>query len=333
MGDLSSAMDTAFDEVKGSSAPASTSSEPEPVESAPEARETTSDAAEPAEEAAKPVSEAKDDEPTGDVLLDRLTPEQIAHLKTSPEGRAVYRGLMQSYTQKMQRFSEQEKLWDALNNPQSQRQAIEALARSVGLQIQPTDLPQREKAAEVADSMSDKWTNVVGAEAAKLLRPLIEETARLAVQGQIQPLQAVAQQVEQEALGRQAEAQLSEFRAKASKQGWEITPEVEAKMVEIGREIAPTRLNPLTGRLEPTLFETTEQGVRWLEKCWRLATADGQEAAIERRILERMAKAAQTAEPGRGVPSTGREKRTNITKEMNLNEAMDVAFSELGLNR
>ena len=54
---------------------------------------------------------------------------------------------------------------------------------------------------------------------------------------------------------------------------------------------------------------------------------------MEKRILERMKKAAQSAEPARGVPSTGREKRSNITKEMSLNEAMDVAFQELGLNR
>ena len=37
---------------------------------------------------------------------------------------------------------------------------------------------------------------------------------------------------------------------------------------------------------------------------------------------------AQSAEPARGVPSTGREKRSNITPEMNLMESLDVAMSE-----
>ena len=320
MGDLASAMNTAFDEETGKSAPVSTSSEPEPVESASEARETTSEPDKAAEGAVQTAPDAKDEEPTGDVLLDKLTPEQIAHLKTSPEGRAVYRGLMQSYTQKMQRFSEQERLWDALNNPASQRQAIEALARSVGLQIQPHDLPQREKAAEVADSISDEWSKVVGPEAAQLLRPLIEKTALQAVNGTIAPLQQASEALQMDARGRQAEAQVSQFRSLAQSKGWELSPQIEAKMAELGQQILPAQA-----------IQSVDDGVKHLDRLYRLATADGQEAVIEKRILERMSKAAQTAEPGRGVPSTGREKRTNITKEMNLNEAMDVAFSELGL--
>lgn len=320
MGDLSSAMNAAFDEEIGNSAPASTPSEPEPTtETAPAERET---APEPAKDAAPSAPEAKDDEPTGDVLLDKLTPEQIANLKKSPEGKAVYRGLMQSYTQKMQRFAEQERLWDALNNPQTQRQAVEALARSVGLPIQPNDLPQREKAAEVADSISDEWSKVVGPEAAQLLRPLIEKTALQAVNGTIAPLQKASEALQMDARGRQAEAQVSQFRSLAQSKGWELTPDVEAKMAELGQQILPA-----------TPIQSVEDGVKHLDRLYRLATADGQEAAIEKRILDRMAKAQQTAEPARGVPSTGREKRTNITKEMNLNEAMDVAFQELGLNR
>lgn len=323
MGDLNSAINSAFDEAIGSPEPASTSSgadtqEPEAVAS--EARETTSEPDKP--EPAAPAEAKADDEPTGDVLLDRLTPAQIENLKKSPEGRAIYRGLMQSYTQKMQKFSEQERLWDALNNPQTQRQAVEALARSVGLEFKPSDQPQREKAAEVADSISEEWSKVVGPEAAQLLRPLIEKTALQAVNGTIAPLQQASEALQMDARSRQAEAQVSQFRSLAQSKGWELTPQVEAKMAELGQQILPAQ--PI---------QSVEDGVKHLDRLYRLATADGQEAAIEKRILERMNKAAQTAEPGRGVPSTGREKRTNITKDMSLNEAMDVAFQELGFNR
>lgn len=321
MGDLQSAMNSAFDEAIGTPEPASTSSGGETHE--PEARETTSEPSTGAEKAPEPAAVApKPEEETGDVLFDRLTPDQIAHLKATPEGRALYKGLMQSYTQKMQRFSEQERLWNALNNPETQKQAVEALARSVGLDIKPTDQPQRAQAAAVADSISDEWSKVVGAEAATLLRPLIEKTALAAVQGTLQPLQKASEYLQMDARSRQAEAQVSQFRASCQKNGWEITPQIEAKMAELGQQIMPAQA-----------IENVDQGVKHLERLYRLATADGAEAAIEKRILERM-KTNQTAtEPSRGVPSTGREKRSNITKDMGLMEAMDVAFAEEGLSR
>ena len=317
MGDLASALNTAFDEEIA--APASTSSEAAIEAEAPatEARETTSEEPDkPAAEAAQPASKAED-EPTGDVLLDKLTPDQIAEIKRDPKLKAIYKGLMQSYTPKMQQLSEQQRLWEALNNPQTQRQAIEALAKTVGLQIQPHDLPQRDKAAEVADTISDEWSKVVGPEAAQLLRPLIEKTALAAVKGTIEPVQQVTEALQLDARSRQAEAQVSQFRSAAQKNGWELSPAVEAKMAELGQQILPAK--PI---------ESVADGVKHLERLYQLATADGQEAQIEKRILERMNKAAQSAEPSRGVPSTGREKRSNVTPKMSLNEALDVAMQE-----
>lgn len=319
MGDLQSAISSAFDEAVESPEPASTTGG-ETHE--PEARETTSEPSTGAETAPEPAAAAPQEEESGDVLFDRLTPDQIAKLKATPEGRALHRGLMQSYTAKMQKFAEQEKLWNALNSPETQKQAVEALARSVGLDIKPTDQPQRDQAAAVADSISDEWSKVVGPEAATLLRPLIEKTALAAVQGTLQPLQKASEYLQMDARSRQAEAQVSQFRASCQKNGWEITPQIEAKMAELGQQILPAQA-----------IESVDQGVKHLERLYRLATADGAEAAMEKRILERM-KTNQTAtEPSRGVPSTGREKRSNITKDMGLMEAMDVAFAEEGLSR
>src|SRR5512137_2290864 len=130
MGDLSSALNTAFDETLASdTVSTSDSSTPEPVEQEAEgASESAPEATKPAEDAEQTAPKAQDEEPTGDVLLDKLTPEQIAEIKRDPKLRAIYKGLMQSYTPRMQQFSEQAKLWDALNNPQTQKQAVEALA-------------------------------------------------------------------------------------------------------------------------------------------------------------------------------------------------------------
>lgn len=307
---LASALDQAFETER----PGGQSTEPA---AEPEAKvaETVAPSTDPASEAAPAKTDEKLEE-TGDVLLDKLTPEQIANLRKSPEGMALYRGLMQSYTPKMQALAEQQKLWEALNNPDSRQQAVEALARAVGLEIKPTDAPQREQAAAVADNISDEWSKVVGPEAAQMLRPLIEKTALAAVQGTLEPMKQAADFVYRDAASRQSEAQVSQFRALAQKEGWELNPQIEAKMAQLGMQYRPAQ--PIT---------TVDQGVEFMKHLYRMAD-DSQESRIEKRILERMKKASEEAEPGRGVPSTGREKRTNITKDMDLAQSLDVAFDE-----
>ena len=166
MNDLNSALDSAFEEERdspGQNEAAPAAPEPEPAEaSEPEAEAKPESAAQPA---------PADDEPTGDVLLDKLTPDQIAELKKDPRLRSIYKGLMSSYTPKMQQFAEQARLWEALNNQETRRGAVEALARAVGLEIKPTDEPQREQARQVSDqdlasmSSSDRERVVKMAEA------------------------------------------------------------------------------------------------------------------------------------------------------------------------
>jgi len=312
VGDLSSALSSAFDEAIAAPAPASTPSapEPEPVEAAPA----------PENVEAAPVETPKEEEPTGDVLLDKLTPEELAAVKQDPKLRKIYAGLMKSYTPKMQELSEQKKLWDALNNPDTKRSAIEALAAATGIELKPTDQPQRDAAAKVADALAAKWAAVVGPEAAEQLRPLMEETALAAVQGTLQPLKQASEYLQEDARNRQAEAQTSQFGSLAKEKGWTIDSEIEAKMVEIGQQVLPAK--PIS---------TVTDGVRHLERLYRLATADQLEANTEKRILERMNKAAAEAEPSRANPSSGREKRSNITEKMDLGQSIDAAFQDLGL--
>lgn len=308
---LASALDQAFETERS---PGQSTAEPVAEREAP-VTETVAPTTEPATEAVAAKTDEKLEE-TGDPLLDRLTPEQIAEIKADPKLRALYKGLMSSYTPKMQALAEQQKLWDALNNPDSRQEAVAALARAVGLQIQPTDAPQREQAAAAADKISDEWSKVVGPEAAEMLRPLIEKTALAAVQGTLEPMKQAADFVYRDAASRQSEAQVSQFRALAQKEGWELNPQIEAKMAQLGLQYRPAQ--PI---------QTVEQGVEFMKYLYRMAD-DGQESRIEKRILERMKKASEEAEPGRGVTSTGREKRTNITKDMDLMESLDVAFNE-----
>lgn len=306
---LEGALTDAFAEAtSGGSAP-----EAPPAEAPSEAPEPADTPPEPAAAAPEPAAE----EETGDVLLDKLTPDEIAAIKSDPKLRKVYAGLMKSYTPKMQDIAEKQKLWDALNNPDTRRQATEALARAAGFQIAPEPVQGQDKAEQVADGISEEWSKVVGPEAAQLLRPLIEKTALMAVQGTLGPLQQSTQALQMDAKSRQAEAQVSQFRTLATEKKWNVTPQVEAKMAQLGQQLLPAK--PI---------ETVSDGVKHLEMLYRLASSDTAEADMERRILDRMKSAAQSAEPGRGVPSTGREKRTNITREMSLNEALDVAMKE-----
>ena len=296
---------------------AEASTTPTPEAPATEAPAEAPEPADTGDEPTPPPQAAAAEEETGDVLLDKLTPDEIAAIKSDPKLRKVYAGLMKSYTPKMQEIAEKQRLWDALNNPDTRRQATEALARAAGFQIAPEPVQGQDKAEEVADGISEEWSKVVGPEAAQLLRPLIEKTALMAVQGTLAPLQQSTQALQQDAKGRQAEAQVGQFRALATERKWNLTPQVEAKMAQLGQQLLPAK--PI---------ETVSDGVKHLEMLYRLASSDTAEADMERRILDRMKNAAQTAEPGRGVPSTGREKRTNITKEMSLNQALDVAMEE-----
>lgn len=322
MAELASVLSSAFDEaIKGEATPSTTSEpapEPAAAPAAPEAK--TEAKPEPAATAAAPEQkpEATEvEEPTGDVLMDRLTAEEIAAIKADPKLKKVYAGLMKSYTPKMQQLAEQQKLWDALNNPDTKRAAIESLARAVGLEIKPDDQPERDQAAQVADGLSAEWEQAIGPEAVKILRPLIEKTALAAVQGQIKPLQEVSDAMQMDARARQADAQVVQFRARAEKSGWTLSPEIEGRMAELGQQVLPA-----------APIDSVEAGVKHLERLYRLATAETMEADVEKRILERMKKAAQTAEPARGVPSAGRKERSKAAGAKSLEEAFDIATEE-----
>ena len=129
---LASALDQAFETERP---PGQSTAEPVAEREAP-VTETVAPTTEPAPEAVAAKPEEKLEE-TGDPLLDKLTAEQIAEIKADPRLRALYKGLMGSYTPKMQALAEQQKLWDALNNPD----LILRLTRwaSAGDRVEPPD--------------------------------------------------------------------------------------------------------------------------------------------------------------------------------------------------
>jgi len=310
---LADTLDSAFDESM-----ADTQDTTEAQTDAEPSAETTE--SEPAKDEAAPVDESAEapaeDDSAEDALL-KLSPEELAAIKSNPATAKLYKSVMRSATQKWQEIAEHRKLWEALqNDPEN---AIKALAAAKGLRIadEPQQQAQQQAASQAADDLESEWAQVVGAEAAALLRPLIEKTALRAAQGSLQPVQQATQALQLDAKARQAQAQIATFKANAQAKGWDITPEVEARMTTFGQQVFPSRQ-----------LETVEDGVKHLEMLYRLATADDADAKAEARVLARMKKAAQSAEPSRSVSSAGRGSTSRITDEMDLNAALEVAVDE-----
>lgn len=130
-------------------------------------------------------------------------------------------------------------------------------------------------------------------------------------------MQQATQALQLDAKARQAQAQIAQFRARAAEKGLVVTPEVEQKMTQLGQQLLPAQ--PI---------ETVEDGVRHLEMLHTLATADARQAAASKEVLDRMEKAAATAEPTRGVPSSGQERKSANLDNMTWDEAFDTAIEE-----
>lgn len=303
---MDEAIDSAFDVEEQSVSP-----EPEPTPDTPEetpAEETK--ASEPAEETPLETDE----------LTEHLTPEQIAEMRKDPRLDSIYRGLMKKFTPATQELSQLRRLFGAIQDPGTRKQALKALGAVVGAEIELREeekREQQEQASQIADNLSEEWSKVVGPEAAELLRPLIEKTAQAAIAGQFQPLQQATVALQQDARNRQAQAQVAQFKAFAETEGWKVTPEVEAKMFALGQELQPAK--PI---------ETVDQGVSHLKMLYKLATADEALSNAEKRVLERMDKAAKSVEPARGVSSANRESKSRIKPGMSLDEALDIAVEE-----
>jgi len=323
--DLAGALDTAIEEAATQFVPDSEGETEQPApeeapESTPEPEEAAAEAAPPEPKQNKPAPEP--DEVVGD-LVEKLTPQELETLKSTPEGLKLYKGLMQSYTPRMQKlaeqerqFSQQKQMWDALNSPDEgiRRRAVAALAAATGMRL--AEEKPKETAPEV-DEVTEEMNRVFGPEAAAIMRPVFEKLAQKVASSQIQPLQQASEALQMDARARQAQAQIAQFRANAKERGWEITPDVEARMTQLGQEFLPAR--PI---------ETVEGGVRHLEMLYKLATADDAEKAASKKVFDRMQKAAETAEPTRGVPSSGQERKGADLKNMTWDEAFDTAIAE-----
>jgi hypothetical protein len=104
----------------------------------------------------------------------RPTAEELAAIEANPELKKVYRSMQRGLTKKTQdlaqkksELSEKARVADWIQaDPEA---AIKALAQAAGVSIAEA---KKEVGEQVVDGLEAKWAETVGADAAKLLRPL-----------------------------------------------------------------------------------------------------------------------------------------------------------------
>ena len=281
-----------------------TDPEPKADEPAPEATTETTPETEPA-----PANEQEPEavvEDASEAALS-LTPEELAEIKANPATAKLYKSLMRASTSKFQEISANKRILQAMrDNP---RQVIESAAKQMGLVVTEAKNPESEaKQAEVVDEVMADMVNLFGPDLAPTVRPVMERMVKALVDKEVAPIREQRDADQKAAQDAQSKAHANTFRAKHP----DIAPEVEAKMISIGKTVFPAEgTNP----------------AEYLEMLHTLATAGNTARATAKVAVERIKAAKETAgEPRRGAAPTP-PKEHIITDDMSLDEAFDAAWA------
>ena len=238
---ISAAVGGAKSEVEGTPEPEAA---PEKTETAP----TTEKVAEkPAVEKAEPdkpeakAEPAKKDEPADD---DFWTPtaEELSAIDKNPELKKVYRSMQRGLTQKAQSLAElrkgsEEKIRLADWIQSEPDKAARAIAAASGLTLKEAKEADSEK--DVVDALEEKWSKTVGPDAAKLLRPLFEETAQSMFQKIVGPVKEATEALSRAAEERGIAASVREFGASVVERGEEWDDDLQREMSVLSNTMQP----------------------------------------------------------------------------------------------
>lgn len=316
---FSAVLDDAFSTPASDAADAVADAAPAEPESVPAKPVPSEPAAEPAadeadpEPAPEPESVPAEPVPSEPVVEDpaeaalNLTPEELADIKSNPATAKLYKSLMRASTAKFQEISADKKVLQAMReNP---RAVIEAAARNMGLTVaDPKDIATPPAQEKVVDSVMDDMVNLFGPELAPTIRPVMERMVKSLVEREVEPIKAKNAEDAKKAQEAQSKAHADTFRAKHP----DLTPEVEAKIMSIGKTVFPA--------------EGTNPG-EYLEMLYTLATAGNTARATAKVAAERIKVAQKTAEPRRGGAPVVAPKQSLITEDMTLDQAFDAAWA------
>ena len=124
---------------------------------------------------------------------------------------------------------------------------------------------------------------------------------------EIEPIRATSANLQQANVVKQAEAEATTFRS-----SHKLTPEIEAKMMEVAKTIRPN--------------DNTSPG-EYLNVLFQAATAGSAPAAAAKEVVKRVAAAQKVSEPTRST-APAPAKTSKVSAGMSLDKAFDAAFEE-----
>lgn len=272
--------------------------------------------------AAKVTPTAKVEEQIEEEEVFTPTAEDLALIDKSPELKKVYRSMQKGLTQKSQKYAELTKQhrdeveianW-IRSNPQ---EAARTLAASTGMTI------SEAKAAvadvnTVKDELQEEWDKVVGPDAAKLLRPLLEKTAERVAAKNLAPYQEQTEALARAATERGIAASLREFAAEVVERGEEFDDDLQGVMADILGKVHPDENTPIEDVLNI---------------AYNSAVAHRNRERTARANLSRLRKSREESEPFNTSRPAGKSEG-RITLDMNdrdaVNEAVRQAQNEIG---
>lgn len=251
-----------------------------------------------------------------------LSPELLKEINDDPKLQSAYKGMQSGFTKRMQGLSQhgkddQEALDAAYWIRANPEEALTQLATRLGKTISGAQVEEK-PSDSLTDDLTKKWEKEIGPEAAKILKPIIDQTIQEAtvrlVKDQVAPLRERTDALTQAADVRGIESATKSFGLKIKETGREWTEEISNAMAD-----AMNSIQPATDASFEDFMTVLYNDVQY--RAGRTAS--------KRTELKRLQTARETAEPSTTV-RTAKAGAPLITNEMTDNEAIKraVEFAE-----
>ena len=243
--ELNEAISAAVSEAKTESGSA-----PEPEVSAQEEVIAITPSPEPVAEQAPTTAKvdpvAKVDEPDEEFF--NPTAEDLALIEANPALKKAYKALRKGFTEKTTAIATERKelkeraelaAW-IQDNPEK---AARRLAELSGLTITEARAEVREAkdtANAVTDDLTKMWKDSIGDDAAPILRPVIEATARAVIEKILGPIKAQTEELTTAAQRRAFAASVAEFGGTVTQRGEEWDAEIQSDMAALTHTVTPS---------------------------------------------------------------------------------------------
>lgn len=280
--------------------PASTEAAPEPPTA--DAEPSTSDA-------------THTDTPEPEEEFFNPTAEDLAAIEADPRLKKVYLSMRRGLTKKTTEIAAIRKDYQQAHDVaewirSDPEAAIRSIAAATGVSI----AQAKEIAEEAVDSdpVAKLWNEGVGADAAKILRPIIEQTIDARIGPKVEPLERATQAATQAAMERGIAASLREFGAEVTSRGEEWDDDLQRDMAKIANSMKPD---------EGTTFPD------YLNALYDAATARRMRTKSARSNLDRLKRARTEAEPV-NVSRPSPKSEEAITTDMSDKDAVAIAVRQ-----